>query len=682
MRTIIFYLVLATCIPFLACAQQPEGKATINHIHDYCRQLLLSDTAYATEQSYRLTDDIKYKTDATGYFNSLTSDGSWKDINYQSQMRGSWLPSWHLYRVMLLCKAYHKNNDPAYLSAIHKALAFWIRHDFKCENWWQNNINIPFAFSSIVLMLDDKAKPDEVDFLNNTIVSRIPVYKATGQNLIWQLDNEARVAIIHRDYTALAYVILRMQTVIQVSLGEGIQPDYSFQQHGKMMQFGNYGLHFVNSLLFWMTVTANTPLAFEKEKQQILFDYCARGLKWTVYKGSMDITAVGRQLRENSGIKRGDNLLDDFNLISSIDQQNNCQYQLDGFNYPNRALCRFSGNRSFWCSDYMVSLSKNNYMMSVKTNGYIVKRIESINTENLKGAFLNDGVALIQRTGKEYKNIEPLWNWSMLPGTTSDTSIAADSKQATSSANHSNFVGQVSDGVNGISAMYYDRLNIKAFKSYFFTGDMMIALGAGIEAPNTEHLVTTVNQRFYKGTRLIGGKSNTGQQYLWQDSTGYFFPDQNEPVKTKVEFRKGDWYDVDNASGHKQVADSLLTLYIEHTKNNKYVYLVKPGISLKEVQNGEFAKNANILANTADIQAIRVREITMVVFYRPGSINIANETLRTDKPCILIYHGGGKPLWVSDQTRLEALINLKIGAKSYEVHMPSGNAAGSSVKVN
>ena len=38
-----------------------------------CRHLLLSDTAYANEQSYRLTDDIIYTTDAEGYLKNFHS---------------------------------------------------------------------------------------------------------------------------------------------------------------------------------------------------------------------------------------------------------------------------------------------------------------------------------------------------------------------------------------------------------------------------------------------------------------------------------------------------------------------------------------------------------------------------------------------------------------------------------
>lgn len=661
--------------------QTKSASVTISEIRKHCRQLLLSDTAYATEQSYRLTEDIRYDTDAAGYFKALSVEGSWNDITYQSQTPSSWLPSWHLYRILLLCRAYYKNNDPAYLAGIHRALRFWIKNDFICKNWWQNNINVPFAYSSIILQLGARAEPDEMDFLNNVIVKRIPVNKATGQNLIWQLDNEARVALIHNDYDGFAKIMTRMQTVIEVTTKEGVQPDYSFHQHGPMLQFGNYGMHFVNSLLFWMTITANTPLAFDKEKQQIIFDYCSKGLRWTIYNRAMDITAVGRQLRGNSGIRRGNNLYDDFNLIRSYDKNYSCNYIMDGFNYPDQQNCTLAGNKSFWSSDYMVQLKKGHYMMSVKMNGPFVKPVESINGENLKGALLNDGVALVQRTGKEHRDIEAIWNWAMLPGTTTDTTINPASRQSFSAVNHSAFVGQVSDGLQGISAMAYNRLNVKANKSYFFVDDMLVALGAGVETPDTKNVVTTVDQRFYTAPYHTG-KNKAGQQWLWLDNMAYYFPDHYTQVKTTVRATHGDWFDINNGAGHIPASGKVITTYIAQNKNNTYAYIIKPSISLNAVKA---VPGVKILINTPDEQAIAVNNTVMVTFYKAGSITVNGMLLKADKPCLLICNKAGgrfNTIWVADPTRAETNISLTIGNTVKQVTLPSGDYKGSSIKIS
>ncbi len=677
MKKVIFLLLL---LPFVtrSYSQTAPNAADLKSIYEHCRTLLLSDTPYATEQSYLLTDEVKYTTDAAGYFKSLTPEGSWKDIDYQSKQPAAWMPANHLYRLLLIARAYYKNHDQAYLEAIHKGAKFWMKNDIQCSNWWQNQINTPFTFSSLMIMLNKDANADELAYLNDVLVKRVPLKSPTGQNLIWQLDNQARIALIHQDMQAFSESMKAMQAVISVSAKEGIQPDYSFQQHGVMLQFGNYGLHFVNSLLFWMTIAANTPAAFAPDKQQMLFDYCSKGLRWTVYKGGMDLTALGRQFREDCDTKRGDCLLVDFNLLKSFDKADPCKYAMDGFDHS----CDLNANKSFWRSAYMVQLAKDKYMMSVKTHGAGVKRLESINGDNLRGSFLNDGVTLIQHTGKEYHNIEPIWNWRMLPGVTSDTTINPEAKETWATANISGFVGQVSDGNCGVSAMAYNRLGVKANKSYFFIDGMMVALGAGVTGNNPANLVTTVNQTQLTGIKPYVKKAAVGQRLIYQDGIAYLFPEKNTLVKTVVKNVRGNWGDVDKGSGDVPVTGSVVTTYIEQAKSDQYAYIVKPDISVNDAKKLVTNIPVKILANTTSLQSIQVSKRIMAVFYAPGDVGIGeNQKLSVSAPCIVIFEPNGN-IWVSDPTQKLAEINLTINKRQTAVKLPAGDMAGSSIKVN
>ena len=642
MKRIFIFLLLA---PLWAHSQET--------VRTHCRALLLSDTAYALEQSYRMTDDVQYNNDATGYYATLAPDGHWPDIDYHSEMKGDWKPSWHLYRVMLLCRAHHKD-----LAAIHRALHFWIRNDFQCSNWWQNQINTPYTFSSILLMLDKDATPDELAYLDNALTPRVPIHNATGQNLIWQLDNQARIALLHHDGFALGRALEDMQRVVSISTAEGIQPDYSFQQHGPMLQFGNYGLHFVNTLVFWMTVTAGTPAAFRPEKEQILSAYCSQGLRWSVFKGAMDLTAIGRQLRVDCDTKRGQVLYDDFNLLRS------------GFTAP-------SGNKSFWRSDYMVQQEGGRLMMSVKMNGSFVHRIESINGENLLGAFLNDGVTQVRHTGLEYHNVEPFWNWTMLPGTTGDTSIDPGGREAMASANQSDFVGQVSDSTEGVSTMRYNRLDVQADKSYFFVDGMLIALGAGITSPHREGLVTTVEQRL-SNDALDSGRNASGQRWFWQDSTGYLMLDPNQPVFATSGPKTGNWNVLDKASPDRVLTATLSTIYLPHTTKDSYAYVVTPGIGKAAAAKSP----VKVLSNTPTLQAIQVNGKILAVFYKEGVLTIDGHAIvGVDKPCMVICKPGAT-VWLSDPTRLQYEVSVTTGGKTWQVSLPSGAYMGATTSVD
>ncbi len=602
-------------------------SGNINAIKIKCRSLLVSDTVYATEQSIYLTDDIKHRTTGVGFFKSITSEGNWSDIDYQSKSKSAWSPAMHLYRLMLIYRAYHKNHDPEYLNTVHKGLDFWIKNDFICVNWWHNQINVPYAYSSLMIMLDKDASADELSYLNNILIKRVKQKNPTGQNKIWQHDIEARIALINSDASMYEQAIANMQSLIEVTTKEGIQPDYSFHQHGPMLQFGNYGLHFVNSLLFWWSVNSNTLFAFVPEKQKMLFDYCSKGLRWTVFQGAMDITAIGRQLRPNYQSKRGTILNDDFNLIKSAKGVDACDFGLDGFN----PACLLNGNKGFWRSDYMVYRKANTYMMSVKMHDPFVYKVESINTENLKGAFLNDGVCLIQRTGREYKNIEPLWNWTLLPGITCDTTL--NPAQCFKSNNISDFTGMVSNTEIGISAMKYNREGTKAFKSYFFVDDMVVELGAGIESPQIKNVMTTVNQCYTDHKKLIVSKD---KQWCWHDSIAYFFPERQDIITSEVS-RQGDWKSINEEWGSQITRDSVTSIFISHQKNDHYAFIIKPNSSLPSTK--EMAKRlpVKILSNTKALQAIQVGQRILAVFYTPADLKENNGIIiSAHKPCLVI----------------------------------------------
>ena len=532
-----------------------------------------------------------------------------------------------------------------------------------------------------MIMLDKEATQAELAFLDNVISKRVPQNNATGQNKLWQHDIEARIALIHNDGVAFRKAVEGMKSLVEITTKEGIQPDYSYHQHGAMLQFGSYGFHYVNSLLFWMTTTARSQFAFDADKETILFNYCSNGLRWTIFNKRMDLTAIGRQLRLDCDLKRGIDLNNDFNLIKTTYSVDPCAFSLDGFQSKEAKPCSLSGNKGFWRSDYMVQQNNGAYMMSVKTHGNFVKKIESINSENLEGAFLNDGVSLIQHSGGEYSNIEPFWNWTMLPGTTCDTTLNPADPNVLKASNQSDFVGQVSDDKSGISAMVYNKAGIRANKSYFFADNLLVALGSGIEALNPANVVTTIDQKFNHHPAQFSAP-NKPNQWIWQNNIGYFIPG-NQDVKIKKVHRKGDWTKVDKVSTTETKTDSVITIYLGHKNHNSYSYIVNPDCKLSEFKKMVSTSTVKILSNTTDVQAIQYSEGVMAVFYKPVGLQLSSTTsIQTNHPCVLIYKQQSikKEIWVSDPTRKLSSLQIKIGSKSVDVVLPSGDYAGSSVK--
>ena len=56
------------------------------------------------------------------------------------------------------------------IEAVHKGLKFWMAHDFKCLNWWYNDIGGPKLLGNIALLLNEDLKPDEREFITGTIL--------------------------------------------------------------------------------------------------------------------------------------------------------------------------------------------------------------------------------------------------------------------------------------------------------------------------------------------------------------------------------------------------------------------------------------------------------------------------------------------------------------------------------
>lgn len=77
---------------------------------------------------------------------------------------------------------------------------------------------------------------------------------------------------------------------------EGIQPDWSFHQHGPQLQFGNYGARLFQRDDEMARYPARNPVCTPEEKAEILTSYYRHGLRWVLFDRQMDFSACGRQI--------------------------------------------------------------------------------------------------------------------------------------------------------------------------------------------------------------------------------------------------------------------------------------------------------------------------------------------------------------------------------------------------
>ena len=88
----------------------------------------------------------------------------------------------------------------------------------------------------------------------------------------------------------------RIADEIRVGLGEGIQPDFSFHQHGPCLYSHGYGAAFIVDGSRIAAQLEGTGLAFPPEKIELLTRLILDGTQWMTRGDATDFGAEGREI--------------------------------------------------------------------------------------------------------------------------------------------------------------------------------------------------------------------------------------------------------------------------------------------------------------------------------------------------------------------------------------------------
>ena len=557
----------------------------------------------------------------------------------------------------------------------------------------------------------------------------------TGQNRVWIAGNNVMKAAIVGDIALMrraAGIIADEITVARIELGvpdEGIQPDWSFHQHGPQQQFGNYGMAFATDITRWAIVLRNTRYALPEEKVDILRHYLLDGLNWTCWNGGdgvMDISACGRQLFPNSPRSKCRTIAAVMQTMSLVDTAHAKDYAAfvarNIHAIPNDLL----GTRFFYKSDYLAHRSID-IMSTLKMHSNRVIGGETVNSENLSGNHLSDGATFFGHTGDEYTDIFPVWNWHMIPGTTSllDDSpltwVKPKSEKAPAAAGRTApkeqksdptvppatpapahqqkppgtaFVGGACDGTHAAIAFDLNRDGLKARKAYFYSNGMTLCLGAGISATGSAVALTTLNQCLFHGdirlneTTLHAPADYIGEaKTITHDGLQYYFPTPIE-VTLHAGDAIGNWKNVyDTPSTPKDdITTPLFTLAISHgagPRDASYAYAVAPTTDLPSL-NLLPENRITILSNTPELQAARFDDAVGAIVWSPGTLATGEHIIQVDHPCTLLLTAkDGKPhITIADPTESLDTLTITFDGKTKAVAFPKQPIAGSSVELS
>lgn len=605
------------------------------------------------------------------YLRTLNPEGSWPDIFYGDSSRSGWQPSFHAERLLRLAKAYRDPVSAYYgkeevRKKIKQAVSYWFRGNFRCRNWWYNEIGVPRMLGGVFLLMEEEMEEEErekaVAYMKNARLGR------TGQNRVWLAENVLIRALLQND--TLLFNQARKEILCELKIqpeGEGIKPDRSFQQHGSQLQFGNYGLAFINTMAHWAWVFQGTEYALDPEQLGVLRSYLLGGLQWVVWRGYMDVSACGRQLFEDT--QRGKALA----LGKAV---RNMMWADPGYRKQYRQFYNLhirgkggkngkTGCRFFPYSDYGVFRSRK-WFATVRMSSVRVIGGEIVNSENLRGDYLGDGALFCYNRGDEFRDIFPVWDWQGIPGVSySAGELPFEKERQWSIFQHKgDFVGGVSDGRKGVMALEMEKDILQARKTYFFPGKYIVCLGSGISGKGK--IITSVAQCLRRGkTDSLNLSSGKGIAY-YHDGMVYIFPEKKR-VGCWEGVQKGNWKRVAAFYDTTEVEKEVFRLWLEHTdKGGKYNYVIVPGVREKNWKKVVKTFPENFFRCEENMHFVKTAKGWQAAFYAAAVVELEpGVALTVGEACLLMCRKKGRKYQfrVCDPTQTQKQIRLTLSGK-------------------
>lgn len=647
--------------------------------------------------------------------NTLQSDGTWPGIDYHDVSREGFEHRNHLSNMLALAQSYKTQSSKFYKRqeakrAVEGALKHWVNNDYICDNWWHNQIGTPGSLVTLMLVLGNELPTALVEKARPIIGrahidasgarpggDRIKIAGIEAKNMLF-LGNEQRLAevvdVIEGEIHYVPWIGTQHGYGYRRNVGgfanrsaegRGIQYDNSF--HHRTDGVNNtlsYGLGYAAAFAEWATYTDGTHYSFSEEKLAQLIDYFLDGIcKTAVYGKYPDAGAKNRSISREGTLHPYDATMAEALLLTSDYRKDELQeiaaIRSKGIQ-PTTSHATF-----FWHSEHF-AFQRPDFFTSVRMYSTRNHNMEvPYNSEGLLNHHRGDGVNHISRTGDEYYDIWPVYDYQKIPGTTIMQKPELPTPDEIAKLGSTEFVGAVTDGRYAAAAFDFKSPHdpLVARKSWFFFDEQYVCLGASISCPRDLPVVTTLNQCLLRDAVTVSRNNATAviepgelefEQVDWvfQDSIGYVFP---QPTKVSIsnKAQTGSWWRINKQSDSpkEQVSRDVFTLWLNHgdrPSDASYEYIVVPATSIEKLQQNRAKEQITVLSNTAEIQAVKNTELNIyqAVFYQAGEIQLAeNLRLISDQPGIVMVKTEGeqlKELSVADPNRTLRKMHISLSA--------------------
>ena len=295
---------------------------------------------------------------------------------------------------------------------------------------------------------------------------------------------------------------------------------------------------------------------------------------------------------------------------------------------------------------------KKDYLFSASGWSSYIWDFENGVYENVYGRYFNYGSAVITTNGRCFDFAKGL-DWSNIPGTTAkylphDELMVRNWLDCRYHSDETFLGGVVLSEGNGIYALnMHDTIfdpTLRAKKSWFCFGDMIIALGSGIFNDDKDHPTeTTLFQSeiadgdiIYVNSQPIDGFDYEGKksEAVWilnNYKNGYIIPDSDGLRLGKN--RQGLKYH--NAQDYD---GSTAVMYINHAaapKNAGYEYVIMPQCDEKALESEAKTPSYKVLKRDESAHIVKVGNVIGYVIYDEGKEFCEGSVKRTNTPCVI-----------------------------------------------
>lgn len=615
---------------------------------------------------------------------ALAEDGRWNDIDYPNNRRSSWPAVGHLDRIRNLSLAwanpksdYYK--QPKLWEVISNAIKHWSQMRYQNPNWWYNEIGVPQYWKDIIVLTRSRLEQDQL----KSVIELLGQYriKGTGANLIWSADLALHTGALTNDHILIKKCSNIIHKEIKIGKGDGIQTDYSYHQHGARLQTYHYGSAFLkdNIRLAWQL--EGTAWAFPAEKIEILSLFVLNGWQWMARGINTIPSTLDRSVTRKGTLKNAD-LRGYLPYLIQLSPKYANELK-DVLLSQNDNKPSFEGFRHYPYSDFSVHQQKG-FSFFLKTISSRTLSTEKINSENIKGEFLNFGDSYFIKEGNEYFDLMPVWDWKKLPGITNF--------EGAFNIERTPFTGGVSNNKYGATAMNVKSLNgdtvLSGYKFWASYKNVMVCLMAKFTLSNgADDVYTVLNQSRWSGPVTLnkpGNILNEGTYQFnnigWLHHAGFvYILEKNSSLSLELKSANGKWSDINSSGSTETITEKTFIPVIHHAKFFSTHYVVgyaETAVTAKKLAQKPFWKT---IANDKNCQAVSFeKKLLMVVFREKGNItDEKGNKISADRPCIFLYED--QKLIIADPLHIGGAINLEINGMKQNINLP---ANGSSIAVD